>query len=142
MDESLEKLSFIRESKFEDQDFFVFRNAEGKFRLIEADNYRSYKLSPGVTLTACIRGKGCAGNEIIELMHPRYENDHVYPFQIRRTANLTSNDQFIRMGIIQDQSGDEFRIRLPEEGEYTPGDIIHCRLTGQKKGRLNFILSD
>ncbi len=139
MAESYEKLSFVSESCLDDQTYFVFRNEEGKFRLIEASDYRSYRLTPGLILMARVREKGCAGNEIMELMHPYYKEGIAYFFVVVRVGSVTYNDRQIHFIVIKDEFENEFKIRaVADNNMLSPGEIIQCKLTEQKKGKLHF----
>lgn len=138
MDERLEDLVFVRESCLEDQDYYVFRNTKGKLRFIQADNYRSFPLSPGIFLKGRFLEKGCAGNEIVELIHPYYHEKEIYRFVVVRSASVVFNEDQIFFVIVKDDAGNEFKIRNICRKEFNPGQEVRCLCMGQRKGMLSF----
>ena len=138
MKECLEKLFFVKESDLDGRDYYVFQNEEGKLRIAKATDYRSYKLSPGNSLLARIQGKGCAGQEIIELLHPYYREESVYSFVVVRSGSFILNDERITFIVIKDNAGNEFKTRNTTQQTFKSGEIIQCKLTGQRNGKLKF----
>ena len=68
MDEHFEDLIFYKEASLEDKLFYLFRNSNNEYRVVEAKDYQSFQLKPGMAVRARVRKRGCAGQEISELI--------------------------------------------------------------------------
>jgi len=140
MDEKYEDLIFLKQSSFEGKAFLVFQSEANDFRVCEQGNYHSFNLLPGVKIKARVREKGCAGNEITELLHPHYIENKVYPFEIVRCGSLNTGGDFVHFLVVVSEIGEEFRIPVDDSTCWTVGEIVFCRLVSQRHGKLFFVI--
>lgn len=141
MEERFEELTFFKEASVDGKPFFLFRNPANEYRIVEAQNYRSFNLLPGMTVRARVRKKGCAGQEISELIHTQYEEGKVYLFRIVRAGSVTFNNETMHFLAVQDALGTEYKIKTDNSREFIAGDVVKCRLEDQTNGRLRFVLA-
>lgn len=138
MDGQMEELIFVKEALFEDKPFLLFKNRNGEFRVVEAESYSSYNLKPGTKLIARVRKKGCAGQEISELMHPKYKEGLCYPFIVKKSGHFQLDGTTVYFIVVADEEGNEYRIRVENSKLFIPGESVNCTLREQTQGRLNF----
>ena len=136
--ERIKKLFFEKVVDFDGKSHFVFRTERGEHRILEVTGYEFFRLKPGDSLQARTRKKGCAGEEITELMHPVYVLRETYPFRIVRTSSFRFNNEEIHFVVVSDAYGDEYKIKLAANQYLLPGDMATCCLKEQTKGRLKF----
>ena len=136
--ERIQKLVFEKSVSFDGASHFIFRTEEGERRIFEATGYESFRLQPGLSLFARTRKKGCAGEEITELMHPAYMLGVTYPFRIVRTGSFRFNNEEIHFVVVSDDDGDEYKIKVAAKQDLLPGDPVNCCLKEQTKGKLKF----
>ena len=136
--ERIKKLTFEKVVDFDGKQHFVFQTEDGNRRVLEATGYESFRLQPGASLLARTRKRGCAGEEITELMHPFYVLGEVYPFKVTRSGSFQLNGETVRFVVVADAIGDEYKIRISGAKTYSSGDSVLCRLDEQTKGRLKF----
>ena len=141
MEERFEELTFYKEASIDGKPFFLFRNPANEYRIVEAQNYSSVHLQPGMTLRARVRKKGCAGQEISELVHPQYEEGKIYLFHIIRTGSVTFNNETMSFLVAKDALGTEYKIKVENAAPFTSGDVVRCRLADQTNGRLRFVVA-
>jgi hypothetical protein len=140
MDERIEELTFFKEASVDDKLYYLFQTTKGEYRLVEAKAYQSFHLKPGMTVNARVRKKGCAGEEISELLHPTYTQSREYFFRIERTGSLLLNNDRIHFLVVADAAGNEYKIRVNDASVYVNNDVVKCRLEDQTDGRLRFIV--
>lgn len=66
--EFTEELTLVKQSSFEDKWFYIFQNANGEFRSLDSEKFRTVSLLPGNVVQARMQKKGCAGWDITELV--------------------------------------------------------------------------
>ena len=133
-----EELKFVKESELEGKAFFVFKNTNDEYRVVEAESYRSFSLHPGTTVLARVRKKGCAGEEISELLHPDYTEGGEYLFKIVRTGSVSWGKGKLHFVAVADDRGTEYKITTDDPARFVPGDSVKCHLIEQVQGRLKF----
>lgn len=133
-------LRFVKESAVDGQSYFIFINDQGDYRLIEADDYLNYPLVEGKRIKEKVRKKGCAGEEITELMHPFFKTGETYPMQVARTGKLNFNGREISFAAVVDQFGVEYILELNSNHVLTDGCQVNCCLEEQRCGHLSFQL--
>lgn len=138
--ERIQKLVFEKVVDFDGKPYFVFHAKDGNRRVLEATGYESFRLQPGASLFARTRKKGCAGEEITELMHPFYVLGEVYLFKVIRSGSFQLNGETVRFIVVVDTAGDEYKIRTSDTKTYSVGDPVYCRLGEETKGRLKFLI--
>jgi hypothetical protein len=140
MEERFEELTFYKEASMDGKPFFLFRNPANEYRIVEARNYPSLQLKPGMTVRARIRKKGCAGQEISELLHSQYEEGKVYLFRIVRAGSVTFNNEAMHFLAVEDALGAEYKVKVENSVSFSSGDVVKCRLEDQTNGRLRFVV--
>jgi hypothetical protein len=140
MEERFEELTFFKEASVDGKPFFLFRNPANEYRIVEAQNYRSFNLLPGMTVRARVRKKGCAGQEISELIHTQYEEGKVYLFRIVRAGSVTFNNEAMHFLAVEDALGTEYKVKVENSASFSSGDVVKCRLEDQTNGRLRFVV--
>lgn len=138
MDEKCEHLTFVKSSQFEGKTFLVFLSDNHEFRVCEQWDYLAFQPIPGTKIKARIQQKGCAGNEITELLHPFYDENKSYPFVVKRCGAVGTGVEMIQFVVVASNHGDEFRIPVENKDAWNPGQMVNCLLTGQKQGKLFF----
>jgi hypothetical protein len=141
MDEHFENLTFYKEANLEDKLFYLFRNSENEYRVIEARDYQSFYLKPGMTIRARVRKRGCAGQEISELIHPIYTEGKEYLFKIVRTGSLVYNNEKMHFLAVLDALGTEYKVKVGDSSKFAIGKMVKCRLEDQTQGRLKFSIT-
>jgi len=136
--ERIKKLVFEKVVDFDGKQHFLFQTEDGDRRVLEATGYESFRLQPGASLLARTRKRGCAGEEITELMHPFYVLGETYPFKVTRSGSFQLDGETIRFVVVAGATGDEYKIRTFGDPAYSKGDSVLCRLDEQTKGRLKF----
>lgn len=135
-----EELTFIKRCEIEPDLFLLFKDINGEFRVVEEGNYKSFNLKQGEIVHGLVRSRGCAGQEITELFHPYYKTGEIYTFSVLRQSSIRLNEQAIHILVIQNNSGDEFKLKLEEDYVFCKGSQVQCKLVEQRKGRLIFNL--
>lgn len=138
MEERTEELIFCKEASVDNCTFYLFRTTNGEHRLVDASSYKAFNLKSGMTVSARMRKKGCAGEEITELNHPVYAQGKEYFFHIVKTGSLPFNNETIHFVVVGDGTGKEYRIRVEEGAPCQVGQLVKCRLEDQTDGRLRF----
>lgn len=139
MDERIEELTFFKKSYFEGIYYYIFLDDKGRNRIVESEAYQAFHFEPGMKVNARVRKKGCAGEEISELLHPDYKEEKEYAFLVIRRDSLSFKDETIRFIEISDSVGNKYKVRVDDNMKYKAGSIVKCRLKSQSDGRLLFV---
>ena len=85
-----------------------------------------------------MRRRGCAGEQITELLHPEYKTGSSYLLGVIDLKTLIVNDEEIHFIIITDEKGNQYRIRVDDISNYMGKQRVWCILAEQNKGKLIF----
>lgn len=133
-------LRFVKEAEVDGRSFFILKNEADELRVVEAAEYQHYRLLEGQRLRARVRKKGCAGEEITELMHPVYQEGEWYPMTVVRCGKLSFGGKELAFAAVLDQFGDEYILEYGLNQALTTGSRVNCCLVEQRRGRLSFQL--
>jgi len=133
-------LRFVKEAEVDGRSFFILKNEADELRVVEADEYRHYRLVEGQRLRARVRKRGCAGEEITELMHPVYHEGDLYPMTVVRCGKLNFGGQELPFAAVLDPFGDEYILERNPNQTLSLGSRVNCCLVEQRRGRLSFQL--
>ncbi len=133
-----EPLVFVKEHCFENDTFFILQDSDGVKRTIDGNPYKSFRFKPGMVVNAVVRNRGCAGEEITELLHPEYQTGSSYIMSVVWVKSLQINDITTHLVVVSDKYNNHFRIKVGDNSNFTPDQNIHCTLKEQKKGKLIF----
>jgi hypothetical protein len=138
MKETTEELFLVKEGELNNTQYFIFKNSKDELRVIEKRAYQSFNLKPGMTLQGRIRRKGCAGEEITELLHPKYIIGETYSLIISRTGTISIDNTVMHFIEVRDNNWIKYTIKVNDSGLYKMGSIVQCILKEQNQGRLVF----
>lgn len=128
----------MRKYRLEQTNFLILKNNNGEVRLLKESVYSAFNLKPGMKVNSVIRSRGCAGQEITELLHPVYRNGESYLFTIISFSGISLNDDIMQVVTMLGSDGILYKTRVSNRYVLIEGEKIVCKLIDQNKGRLNF----
>ncbi len=134
----MEQLLFVKEDCLDDNILFILEDKKGVRRMMIGNSYKSFCFKPGMIVQVVMRRRGCAGEQITELLHPVYKTGSSYLFKILDLKMLNMNDSVIHFLIVTDEYDNTYRIKVRRISDYKGKDHIWCTLKEQNKGKLIF----
>ena len=128
-----------RITKLDNETVMILSNEENR-RLINFDLYSSFGIQVGDRIKVVNKKENCAGDQVMMIMHPRYEVHQLYNFKVKAIAKEEISGYQLSFLIVADDFGFEQRIRINENDIEKYGDEIKCRVVGISPGKLNLFV--